>query len=307
MGNAQSENYNTKSIVDNTYMSKYNLIPSLPGHEYETITIKFLKKKYDLDSLDKVEKYVDLRSNFPNIINIGNIPLNPIAAISYIIHYALLKNNLPIFPPSIIYIFNNLQFYKNVTSIMNLDIIFQSLLQNGFCSESELRTCEENIQCEVNSNVRDKAVAFKFINIHKVENNLDTMKILIKNKYPILIGFTVYYDLSNVDSFMWMPDKSQDKKIGGLAGVIVGYIDDRKMFIVAQTFGDNFGERGYVLMPYEYVLDENYTFEKYILDFNSDRVRGYISQRREMISLEQKPNTEVKQVYKKDMFNSLFS
>ena len=106
------------------------------------------------------------------------------------------------------------------------------------------------------------------------------MKILIKNKYPILIGFTVYYDLSNVDSFMWMPDKSQDKKIGGLAGVIVGYIDDRKMFIVAQTFGDNFGERGYVLMPYEYVLDESYTFEKYILDFNSDRVRGYISQRR---------------------------
>ena len=138
-------------------------------------------------------------------------------------------------------------------------------------------------------------------------NKLETIKILIKNKYPILVGFTIYYDLSNIDSFMWMPDKKQDKKLGGLAGVIVGYIDDRKMFIVAQTFGENFANSGYVLVPYDYILNENYTFEKYIIDFNPDRVNGYISQRREMVSLEKKPNEKVKEIYKQNMFDNLFS
>ncbi len=311
MGNSNSvelnhENMN-KPVIKKQYKSKYNLIPSHPGHEYESITHSILKRKYDVSDDTIKDKYVDLRNNFPNIINISNIPLNPIACVSYILHYSLLKNNLPIFPPSLMYIYNNIQYYPNVTSIMCFDVIFQSIIDNGFCSENDLRTIESNIGVMCSDSSREKALAFKFINVYKVENKLETIKLLIKNKYPILIGFTVYYDMSNIDNFMWMPDKAQDKKLGGLAGVIVGYIDDRKMFIVAQTFGEHFANSGYVLIPYDYILNENYTFEKYIIDFNPDRVNGYISQRREMVNLEKAPKTETNNQYKKNMFDNLFS
>ena len=62
-----------------------------------------------------------------------------------------------------------------------------------------------------------------------------------------------------------------------------------------------------VLIPYDYVLNENYTFEKYIIDFNPDRVNGYISQRREMVNLEKAPNVEINNQYRKNMFDNLFS
>jgi hypothetical protein len=311
MGNSNSaelnhENVNTP-VINKQYDSKYNLVPSLPGHEYESITFSFLKKKYDIDDNKELDKYVDLRNNFPNIINISNIPLNPIACVSYVLHYSLLKNNLPIFPPSLMYIFNNIQYYPNISSIMCFDTIFQSILDNGFCSENDMRTIESNIGVLSSDTSREKALAFKFINVYKVENKLETIKHLIKNKYPILIGFTIYYPLSNIDNFMWLPDKTQDKKIGGLAGVIVGYIDDRKMFIVAQTFGENFANSGYVLIPYDYVMNENYTFEKYIIDFKPDRVNGYISQRRAMVNLEKTPNIENNNQYRKNMFDNLFT
>ena len=311
MGNSNSvelnhENMNTP-IVKKQYINKYNLIPSHPGHEYDSVTYDFLKRKYDVSDDTIKDKYIDLRNNFPNIINISNIPLNPVACVSYVLHYSLLKNNLPIFPPSLMYIYNNIQYYPNITSVMCFDTIFQSIMDNGFCSENDLRTNESNIGVMCSDNSREKALAFKFISVYKVENKLETIKLLIKNKYPILIGFTIYYDMSSIENFMWMPDKNQDKKLGGLAGVIVGYIDDRKMFIVAQTFGENFANSGYVLVPYDYVLNENYTFEKYIIDFNPDRVNGYISQRREMVNLEKAPNTEINNQYKKNMFDNLFS
>ena len=126
MGNSNSvelnhENMN-KPVIKKQYKSKYNLIPSHPGHEYESITHNILKRKYDVNDDSIKDKYVDLRNNFPNIINISNIPLNPIACVSYILHYSLLKNNLPIFPPSLMYIYNNIQYYPNVTSIMCFDV-----------------------------------------------------------------------------------------------------------------------------------------------------------------------------------------
>ena len=54
------------------------------------------------------------------------------------------------------------------------------------------------------------------------------------------MGFSVYYDFNKIESYMWMPDINLDKKLGGFSGVLVGYIEDRKMFIMASTFGSFF-------------------------------------------------------------------
>ena len=104
---------------------------------------------------------------------------------------------------------------------------------------------------------------------------------------------------------MWIPDKNKDNKMGGLAGVIVGFIEERKMFIMAETFGTCFGMSGFILIPYEYILNNNYTFERYIINFDSDRVEAYINHRKNMLNLHTENNNESK--YKEDNFNSLFS
>tara|TARA_B100000524_G_scaffold348231_1_gene252130 strand:+ start:1021 stop:1974 length:954 start_codon:yes stop_codon:yes gene_type:complete len=316
MGN--SNNYRQSNIDINNdiainthktqiYNDRYNLIPSLPGHEYNLIDINNLNNlglTYNIE--DKLDNYVDLRTNFPNIINIKDMSLNPIASVTYMIHYSMLKCKLPIFPPSMIFIFNNVLFYRNSKNIINFDSIFQSIQNFGFCSENELHSIYSNLNIKPPNHVYERAIAFKFINVFKVDNNLTLLKSLIKNKYPILVGFTVYYNLENISVKMWLPDKNKDTKKGGLSGVLVGYIEEQKMFIMAQTFGESFGTSGFILIPYDYILDDNYTFEKYILDFDSNRVESYINQRKKMINLDSAHSEKKNVKYKEDKFNTLF-
>ena len=59
------------------------------------------------------------------------------------------------------------------------------------------------------------------------------------------------------------PDKNQIK-IGGLAGVIGDIVIEK---CLCGTSMENFANSGYVLIPYDYVLNKNYIL-KYIIDFN---------------------------------------
>ncbi len=313
MGNAESHqdecNIDDKDTIQHNkkfFYDKYNWIPSHPGYEYEVLTKNILSRKFEID--DKIPGYVDLRNSFPNILSIESLPINPIVSVVYLLHYHLLKNRLPIFPPSALYIYRNMEFYRNVHSLFNFETIFNSVKKNGFCSENEFPTNETNLSSKIDIRIQEKACAFKFIEVYRVNQDLETIKILLKNEHPILIGFSVYYDLSSIDSYMWMPDKDEDTKIGGLTGVIVGYIDERKMFIMATTFGKNYGTNGYVMIPYEYVLSDKLTGEMYILDFRRERVEGYITQRKEMVNLQHDIQTKQtnKKVYEKDSFGNLF-
>lgn len=289
------------------YNPRYNLLPSLPGHEYDIIYLEYLKKNNILPNFKEYnnENYIDLRSNFPSIIDIKKFSFNPIACVSYVIHYSMLKNKLPIFPPSLMYIFNNIKFYNENKNILCFNVIFDSICKNGFCSENELHSVESNLNYKCNDLTKEKSMAYKFINIYKIDSDLELIKILIFNSYPILVGFSVYYNLDDVNTCMWIPDKNKDNKMGGLAGVIVGFIEERKMFIMAETFGTCFGMSGFILIPYEYILNNNYTFERYIINFDSDRVEAYINHRKNMLNLHTENNNESK--YKEDNFNSLFS
>ena len=75
------------------YNPRYNLLPSLPGHEYDIIYLEYLKKNNILPNFKEYnnENYIDLRSNFPSIIDIKKFSFNPIACVSYVIHYSMLK------------------------------------------------------------------------------------------------------------------------------------------------------------------------------------------------------------------------
>ena len=315
MGNSESHSNNKNTEINESiplsknisfYFDKYNLIPSLPGHEYSIINMEILTKQYNID-VDSTSDYLDLRSTFPNIINMNVLPFNPVISVVYVLHWALLRNKLPLFPPSAMYIYRNITFYKNVKSLLCFDVIFQSIKEFGFCSENEFHTVTENLSLDMPNHIKNKSLAFKFIKICKAEHKLETIQHLLNNKCPILIGMTIYYDLSKINSYMWMPDPNQDKKLGGLGGVLVGYINDRRMFIMTSTFGESFGTSGFILVPYDYVLNSNYTFELYTIDFDTDRVDGYINQLKQMVSLENiNISTKTKKEYSKDVFNTLF-
>ena len=74
------------------FYDKYNWVPSLPGFEFDTLNLNTLKRKFDCS--EELTGYIDLRTSFPQIQSIDNLPFNPIISVVYLLHYQLLKNKL---------------------------------------------------------------------------------------------------------------------------------------------------------------------------------------------------------------------
>ena len=186
MGNSNTyqNNYNLNSSNrndhDTYYNIKYNLTPSLPDHEYRVINLDLLKKMNSSLTDDVVkDRYIDLRDNFPSIINIGNLPFNPIASVTYAIHYSLLKNKLPLFQPSMMYIYHNIKYYHSINNLFTFDSIFNAIKIYGVCSEIQFKSIQCNLNEKPDSHIYNKAESFKFLKIYKVDNNLELIKHLL--------------------------------------------------------------------------------------------------------------------------------
>lgn len=80
--------------------------------------------------------------------------------------------------------------------------------------------------------------------------------------YPFVFGFTVYEsfesDIVAQTGNVPMPSTGETVK-GGHAVVAVGYNDEQRVFIVRNSWGNNWGLNGYCLMPYEYLLTAHLT------------------------------------------------
>lgn len=283
MGNTEStiKEYENRPL----FLSKYNWILSYPLRQYDYINLDKFGKNSNID-----KKYVDLRINCPPVLDNENIPVHPISTVCSMLNYQLNRNKLNTFPPSRLFIYHNCNFFNNVTSLFTYEIIFKSIEKYGFCSEIDFRFNENNLEQKPDLKHYDIAEAYKFVEIYKVNNNLEVLKKMLINDMPIMAGIVLYTDLGKIVDKLWIPEK-EDIKVGGITCLIVGFSDDRKCFFAKFAFGKNFGNSGYIMIPYEYIEDTHLTPELYYLDLKKNRIEGFLNQRRETISLEKKMKT----------------
>ena len=114
------------------------------------------------------------------------------------------------------------------------------------------------------------------------------IKHCLQNQVLVAIGIVLYTDLNKISSSLWLPDINKDKRIGGLSGVIVGYINSQESFIVQLGFGDYFADAGYITIPYTYVEDPDLVPEIYCMDFNKNKIEGFLTEHKTIISLNKK-------------------
>ena len=75
-----------------------------------------------------------------------------------------------------------------------------------------------------------------------------------------MFGFSVYESFESPQvaktGVVPMPQKGEQQK-GGHAVVGVGYDDSQQRFIVRNSWGPNWGMKGYFAIPYAYLADRN--------------------------------------------------
>lgn len=85
--------------------------------------------------------------------------------------------------------------------------------------------------------------------------NLERILTSIAGGMPCMFGFTVYssFPMDGEGALIPMP-KPGDYVLGGHAVVAVGYDDTQKLLLIRNSWGTGWGNAGYGLLPYDYIL-----------------------------------------------------
>ena len=106
------------------------------------------------------------------------------------------------------------------------------------------------------------ALAYQGAGAHKLTTGLqlagleDIKKSLAKGQ-PVAFGFKVYKPFRDIgpDGKFEMPQNG-DVFVGGHAVAVVGYDNQKRVLIVRNSWGTEWGDKGYFYMPYDYVTPE---------------------------------------------------
>jgi len=109
--------------------------------------------------------------------------------------------------------------------------------------------------------VYTSALKNKAIQYFRVDNTkIVDLKACLTEGYPIIIGFSVYSEFEDEDAaktgIVPMPTKSS-KLVGGHCVVLEGFDDTKSVWILTNSWGENWGNKGRFTLPYAYLTNTN--------------------------------------------------
>ena len=102
-------------------------------------------------------------------------------------------------------------------------------------------------------------VQVRLFQMHKyyslsIDGGLDELKLALSEGLPFVFGINepLSFIRTPPSGEMMMPAPDEER-LGGHALIALGYDDHKKCFIVRNSYGRFFGDRGYCYMPYDFV------------------------------------------------------
>jgi C1A family cysteine protease len=216
---------------------------------------------------------VDMRPNCPPVYDQGQLGSCTANAIAGAIEFEAIKQKLPDFTPSRLFIYYNERVIEhNATSDAGAQIRdgIKSVAAQGVCAESSWPYSDTNkdpAPCpscpyakKPSASCYKTALNNKVKVYQRLTPVLNTLKGCLASGYPFVFGFTVYESFESAQvaktGIVPMP-ATGEKVVGGHAVMAVGYDDSAQQFIVRNSWAATWGIKGYCMMPYSYLTDPN--------------------------------------------------
>lgn len=214
--------------------------------------------------LKKLPSAVDLRSKFPRPYDQGNLGSCTGNAIAAAVQFGRRKHKKkPDFVPSRLFIYYNERVIEgsvNVDSGAQIRDGIKSTVKKGVCPEKTWPYDIEKFTDKPPSAAYKEASKYQVVAYSRLTQTLSQFKGCLASGYPFVFGFTVYesFDSTKVAKTGVVPlPAAQEKVLGGHAVLAVGYDDPSQRFIVRNSWGTGWGQKGYFTMPYAYVTETN--------------------------------------------------
>lgn len=240
---------------NNITYNRYGWRPSLPDN-------RDLVCKYDNTNY---LPNIDLRDKCGSIYEQGKLGSCTVNAILSAYKYDEINQSGRInFEPSRLFLYYNereIEGTTNYDSGASIRDGLKSLNKMGVCSELKWPYNIDYFKYKPTLDCYKESVNHDSIQYKRLEQDIDQLKECLKSGFPFVFGFSVYesFEKGDVDNAGIMEIPSENEKVlGGHAVMSVGYNDSNKTFIVMNSWGENWGDKGYFYMPYQFITNKNY-------------------------------------------------
>jgi hypothetical protein len=101
-----------------------------------------------------------------------------------------------------------------------------------------------------------------------IPNDRNTMRNVLNSGLPFVVGIQVYQSFETnavaATGIAQLP-KPKDRPLGGHAVLVVGYNHPKQQWIVRNSWGDGWGDKGYFYLPYNYLLNPKLSSDMWVL------------------------------------------
>ena len=217
---------------------------------------------------------VDLRANCSPVENQGNLGSCTGHALAGLIEYLELQelkknedgpeelNGKAFDRASRLFMYYN---ERNVEGTASEDA--GGMLRDGIKMLQQFGVCREELWPYDESKALEKPVQEAYddgvkhtISVYARVVGLDSLRAALAQGSPVVFGFTVFeeFEAQAVASTGQVPMPTRfSKEVGGHAVLAVGYDDIHRYIIVRNSWGPDWGDKGYFYLPYDYITNPN--------------------------------------------------
>jgi C1A family cysteine protease len=215
---------------------------------------------------------VDLTPHMPPVFDQGQTNSCTGNGLSEAIACAMSYHNNEKFIPSRLFIYYNERLIEGSENQDCGGIIHDGIRGcnlHGMVDESTWPFDINNIEVKPPQNIYDIAIKDKIKFYAPIDNTkIETLKATLAHGYPIVFGFTVYSAFESEEvaktGILNMPQNGEEI-IGGHCINLIGFSDEKEMFLCRNSWGPNWGQNGNFWMPFDYVTNPNLASDFWII------------------------------------------
>ena len=135
----------------------------------------------------------------------------------------------------------------------------KTLAKQGVCDEGRWPYVTTKFSVKPPAACYKQGLQHQITSYHRVVT-LQEMRMCLAEGYPFVFGFTVYESFESPavakTGRLNLP-KPSEKSLGGHAVMAAGYDDATKRFLIRNSWGTDWGMKGYFTIPYAYLDNRN--------------------------------------------------
>lgn len=246
------------TFVIHSMKRKYNLKIERKKHIPSHL---FLQPKSVPVPKSSLPKFVDLRRNWTDVYDqgeIGSCTANALCSV-------LVKDNPKLVPSRLFLYYNERILDGDVDedSGSTLTQGINALVHYGICAEGYWPYDTSRVLSAPTQKAYKNGRLTRISGYQHVVQDLAHMKAALAGNTPFVVGIQVYSSFESMTTAstgsVRYPDVGNEEYLGGHALLVVGYYDRTEMFIVRNSWGRDWGDKGYCYIPYRYLLDTELT------------------------------------------------